>query len=130
MAEDEFLIEDIGGRVKIDGIELIEEDPWMRFPPPDQSLRLMFLMFFYSRKLAASNYGPSGIFWVGASEQIHLVTDPKGNPLYDEILKRTEGDLSRLRNVAAEALKSSGASKPFQPPPKPPQNMMPNQANR
>jgi hypothetical protein len=126
VAEDEFLIEDIGGRVEIDGIELIEDDPWMRFPPPDQSLHLMFLIFFYSGKLAASNYGPFGIFWVGASEQIHPVTDPKSNLLYDEILKRSDGDLSRLRNVAATAVRSSSPRKHFQAPPKPPQNMLPN----
>ena len=99
---DEFVVAELGGGVDIDGVTITMENSEVRIPAQDKP-HLMFLLFRASGALAVSNYGPYGLFSVDDSGNIHGWVDADTNSLRSELLDRTGGKLSGMRQAASES---------------------------
>lgn len=98
----DFVIAAVGGTVDIDGVSITMRDSQVHDPASDKP-HLMFLLFFNAASSEArSNYGPEGLFWIDDSDTIHACINAERNPLYSELLDRTDGKLSNLRKLASQ----------------------------
>ncbi len=98
----EFLLAETGGTLTVDGVQITMRPP-ARTPLPAGNLHLMFLVFGASGEVAASNYGPCGMFWVDKDNWIHVRVSVNGNELSDSLIRESGGTLAGLRDVAARA---------------------------
>ena len=98
LGKDEFLVPSAGGTVRVDGVEVTEKAEGLGDAPADHP-HLMFLLFIGpGGMLAISNYGPEGL-WIDDADKIRVAGRPS-TLAYDEIVRRTGGDLAKLRALA------------------------------
>lgn len=97
----EFVTSLLGGTTTIDGVTITERYP---APPlPEGKRHLMFLIFKCSGFVAASNYGPVGLFSLDDSDNIEGLTQSDQDQFRSEVLTRTGGKLDSLRDLAAHS---------------------------
>ena len=111
LAGDEFLMEDYGGTVTVDGVTItITGDGTQELPVGGRYL--MFVIFGSAREIAGANYGPASLFTIDDSDTLHArfpKLDSNRNSLLHEIRQRANGTLSGLRSLAATVANSNNS---------------------
>jgi hypothetical protein len=102
LGSDEFLLPIVGGTVKIEGVQVTENNAELRMPPTSRK-ELLFVIFFDSPigRLAGLNYGPNSAFWIDENHRIHPESTNGGSSLEEDLKLRTSGDLRTLRSISS-----------------------------
>ncbi len=97
---DEFLLPLVGGTLKLDGVEVTENNGELDISPNSKT-HLLFLVFFSSPegRIAALNYGPNSFYWIDKDEKIHPAGLNPNSSINDDLRLRAGANLNTLRAI-------------------------------
>ncbi|SRR6266404_549443 len=90
----EFLIAKAGGRLMLDGVEVIQTE--RGFPEFEDNQRYLLFISLYPNHVAAPAGGPLGVFKIAENETLTSIHD-QSDPIKDGILSEFHGSLKLLK---------------------------------